>query len=322
MRTAGLNTLNQKLTYLIFQGSDHCPVYVVLKPVVSILNQDTGKEADTHLLDISNPPGMYVDGTEQPSFRASMAYQLPKLSGKLMPEFSARRSIKEMFSKKTPRRLTGNTPPVGDSKIFKSDYEGIPTSPQAGFCTPVSIELGSTELKNATAASGGGVTKRASSITSELVSKVSTPLEKRQKLSGSAKGNSKGLGQQKQSKLSGFYNLNDAAKLRENDNRDINETKIGKDLSSTTLLTKSCAGDGTGSSASLSVEEIINQPDYTISSADRGVGVDISDEGLCLPRFQAVNSKLCSLCSLCSYAIALQVDITRKSPLIGQFQIY
>ncbi|KAF8416273.1 DNA lyase Apn2, partial [Tirmania nivea] len=82
-------------------GSDHCPVYAVLKPIVSIQISSAGESTETHLLDILNPKGMYINSIKQPTCRASKTYQVPKLSGRLMPEFTARRNIKDMFSKQT-----------------------------------------------------------------------------------------------------------------------------------------------------------------------------------------------------------------------------
>lgn len=74
-------------------GSDHCPVYAVTKPVVD----DRGEQV--HILDIMNPPGMFKNGIRVRNF--STAKDLLPLSGKLLPEFDKRRSIKDMFTKKT-----------------------------------------------------------------------------------------------------------------------------------------------------------------------------------------------------------------------------
>lgn len=101
------------------QGSDHCPVYAVLKPIVSTQVSSTGEATESHILDVLNPPGMFIDGTEQSSFRESKAFQVPKLSGRLIPEFTARRSIKDMFSKQAVGGI-----PAGGAKV---DVGDLPT---------------------------------------------------------------------------------------------------------------------------------------------------------------------------------------------------
>lgn len=73
------------------QGSDHCPVYASLKNRV----HSDGRDVD--LLDVMNPPGMFLNGIRQREY--SKKDILP-LSGKLIPEFDGRRSIRDMFSRK------------------------------------------------------------------------------------------------------------------------------------------------------------------------------------------------------------------------------
>lgn len=72
-------------------GSDHCPVYAVMKDEVEI---DGVKK---HLLDIMNPDGMFKGGERKKEW--SMKNLLP-MSGKLIQEFDRRRSIRDMFSRK------------------------------------------------------------------------------------------------------------------------------------------------------------------------------------------------------------------------------
>ncbi|RJE24854.1 dna lyase [Aspergillus sclerotialis] len=77
-------------------GSDHCPVYAVFKDSVPL----DGELVKIH--DIVNPPSMFKDGKRQLEY--STKYLLP-LSGRLMPEFDKRRSIKDMFSLKPASSL-------------------------------------------------------------------------------------------------------------------------------------------------------------------------------------------------------------------------
>lgn len=73
-------------------GSDHCPVYARMKDVVELRGEQV------HILDIMNPPGMFRDGKRLRDFNPSK--DLLPISGKLLPEFDKRRSIKDMFTKK------------------------------------------------------------------------------------------------------------------------------------------------------------------------------------------------------------------------------
>lgn len=72
-------------------GSDHCPVYASTKPVVDC----RGKQV--HMADIMNPDGMFDEGVRQREFNP--AKDILPLSGKLLPEFDRRRTIKDMFKK-------------------------------------------------------------------------------------------------------------------------------------------------------------------------------------------------------------------------------
>ena len=74
------------------QGSDHCPVYAVMRDAVTI----DGVEYD--LRDIMNPRGMFLSGKRQREY--STTSDLLPLSGKLIPEFFGRRNIRDMFARK------------------------------------------------------------------------------------------------------------------------------------------------------------------------------------------------------------------------------
>ena len=70
-------------------GSDHCPVYAILKEKV-----DIGGE-EVHIRDIMSD-GMFKDGIRH---REWTPKDLLPMSAKLIPEFNQRRSIKDMFQK-------------------------------------------------------------------------------------------------------------------------------------------------------------------------------------------------------------------------------
>jgi len=87
-------------------GSDHCPVYAVLKPMVEI----DGKEID--IRDIMSS-SMFKDGVRQRDWSAKDC--LPT-SARLIPEFNRRRSIRDMFAKK-PSLLTGESSTLSESIV-------------------------------------------------------------------------------------------------------------------------------------------------------------------------------------------------------------
>lgn len=71
-------------------GSDHCPVYAVFKDKVIV------NEAERHILDMINPPGMFENGLRQQHWTAK---NLLPMSGRLIQEFDKRRSIRDMFTR-------------------------------------------------------------------------------------------------------------------------------------------------------------------------------------------------------------------------------
>ncbi|KAF3941381.1 Exodeoxyribonuclease [Dactylella cylindrospora] len=67
-------------------GSDHCPVYAVIKAEIEV---DGELKV---LLDLVNPSGVFVNGERKKETPVQ-----PKMSARLIPQFSGRRSIKDMF---------------------------------------------------------------------------------------------------------------------------------------------------------------------------------------------------------------------------------
>ncbi|KAI1960425.1 Class II abasic (AP) endonuclease [Ophidiomyces ophidiicola] len=78
-------------------GSDHCPVYAVLQDTITI------QQKNIHILDVMNPPGSFQGGIRKlPSSLSSLP-----LSGRLIPEFHRRRSVKDMFRTNTATSRKG-----------------------------------------------------------------------------------------------------------------------------------------------------------------------------------------------------------------------
>ncbi|KAL4862929.1 hypothetical protein BDV12DRAFT_178167 [Aspergillus spectabilis] len=116
-------------------GSDHCPVYAVFKDSVSL---DGGK---TNIYDIMNPPGVFQNGQRQQDYASK--FLLP-LSGRLIPEFDKRRSIKDMFMRK-PSQTSQNVssqhptpaPSTSEVNIITKSVDSTPMVSDAnGFTLP------------------------------------------------------------------------------------------------------------------------------------------------------------------------------------------
>lgn len=75
----------------LWKGSDHCPVYAILKDEILVEGQLT------QLLDTVNPPGNFVDGERKKEL--SLKEYLP-FSCRMLPEFDRRRNIRDMFARK------------------------------------------------------------------------------------------------------------------------------------------------------------------------------------------------------------------------------
>ena len=92
-------------------GSDHCPVYAVTKDRVPVRRKSGTEtiEEEVHVLDLMNPTGMFKDGVRRREY--DTVKDVPPLSGKLLTEFTKRRSIRDMFSKK-PAPLKATPAPM------------------------------------------------------------------------------------------------------------------------------------------------------------------------------------------------------------------
>ncbi|GLA33046.1 apnB [Aspergillus niger] len=96
-------------------GSDHCPVYAMFKETVNI----GGKQLN--IRDIMNPPGMFENGERRQEYTAK--YLLPT-SGRLIPEFDKRRSIKDMFTRRpsnAPQSSPASTPTLSRANSSHED---------------------------------------------------------------------------------------------------------------------------------------------------------------------------------------------------------
>nr|ATA58221.1 DNA lyase [Neofusicoccum luteum] len=125
-------------------GSDHCPVYAVLKEKVAV------DRKEIELSDLMNPPGMFENGKR---LRDWTLKDSPAFSGRLLPEFDRRRSIKDMFSRKPANgRGAGESPTIADhsstpstsKQAFQKKQEmdgGANTEELQQSQTPISSQL-------------------------------------------------------------------------------------------------------------------------------------------------------------------------------------
>lgn len=117
-------------------GSDHCPVYAVMKDEVptsgmSLPTLEAELDGTTHVLDLMNPKGMFENGVRQREY--SLTKDVPPLSGKLLPEFTKRRNIRDMFNKKpalgkpsTPDQSSNRTTLGADREVAAPIATNIP----------------------------------------------------------------------------------------------------------------------------------------------------------------------------------------------------
>ncbi|KAJ5594451.1 Endonuclease/exonuclease/phosphatase [Penicillium hispanicum] len=105
-------------------GSDHCPVYAIIK------DQVPHGGSTVHIRDLMNPRGMFQDGERQQEY--SSQYILRE-SGRLLPEFDVqkRRSIKDMFARKPSSTLllSKATQSVVENSTTAPPPEGATSSP-------------------------------------------------------------------------------------------------------------------------------------------------------------------------------------------------
>lgn len=186
-------------------GSDHCPVYAVIKDKVKVC------DTEVHISDIMNPQGMFKDGVR---LREWCQKDILPVSAKLIPEFDRRRSIRDMFTKKPSL-------PLGESSSIKSSTgngtkeEDLKSVSQAATSPPLTMSIenplsATQESQKSTMSRAVTPTSSFSSSMSQSTSIMAAPPtrpSKRSKsrstkavLSNSKKGSEKG-----QSSLMGFF---------------------------------------------------------------------------------------------------------------------
>ena len=143
-------------------GSDHCPVYAVLKEKVEI------NGTEVNIRDIMSS-GMFKDGVKQ---REWSVKDLLPTSAKLIPEFDRRRNIRDMFTRKQSLSTAESSLPIKldesqEAKALEEDAHSenglvLPTRVQ----TPSATEDATLESQNSMPSPAKPSGKRASETSS------------------------------------------------------------------------------------------------------------------------------------------------------------
>lgn len=105
-------------------GSDHCPVFAVLKAEVAT---ESGRAP---LKDMMNPSGVFQNGHRMQDYSTSHA---PAFSARLMPEFARRRNIKDMFGTKSSIARLSSLTGVDHTSASDNNNAALPTPSSSDF---------------------------------------------------------------------------------------------------------------------------------------------------------------------------------------------
>ncbi|TGZ80473.1 exodeoxyribonuclease III [Ascodesmis nigricans] len=124
-------------------GSDHCPVYTIIKDTVVVDQQER------NILDLVFPPGTYEDGVRQDKVPMPSP---PPLCRKEFSEFKHRRSIKDMFSNMSSKRSTpANLPQLTLSSLQSSPVKSNKRGPGHMSSQPSPSKAETKKIKRASA---------------------------------------------------------------------------------------------------------------------------------------------------------------------------
>lgn len=178
-------------------GSDHCPVYAVLKDTVVV------DGIEKHILDMVNPPGLFVDGIRQQEWTTKCL--LPS-SGKLIQEFDKRRSIRDMFAR-TPSlpNAKSTLPEIDDGTASTTGMDPPPVPPSASLSSQDDMKTLSKTTSN-TSTTTAASTASSKAVNGKRPAKVADAPTSSKRSKTTTQTNSNGLGKGQQS-LKGFFAL-------------------------------------------------------------------------------------------------------------------
>lgn len=245
-------------------GSDHCPVYAIIKDIVDI------DGVAVHIKDIVNPPGMFKNSDR---IREWNNKDLLPTSAKLIPEFDRRRNIREMFAKKpslpTAEYSTGvsKDEEVEKSLEFQRPNAAIPPATEDAIVPSRKLSasngrtlMGGTSpdspIHNAVSRTGEQISPKANGKRSAESS--SSRALKRSKAGGSSAtqvASNKGQLAKGQSSLKGFFKPKNMASgssaLSAADDGDSQESSSATILSTSSTFTTSLSTPADSQTASL-----------------------------------------------------------------------
>lgn len=186
-------------------GSDHCPVYAVIKDRVKV------GDTEVHISDLMNPEGMFRDGIR---LREWCQKDLLPASAKLIPEFDRRRSIRDMFTRKPSLQVSKSMSAISTTENGANEDDMKVVSEAATSPSPTMMAENSStrveESQQSTISRTATPTSSISSSISQANGRLAAPPtrpSKRNKASSiktvpsnSRKGSEKG-----QSSLMGFF---------------------------------------------------------------------------------------------------------------------
>lgn len=117
---------------ILSQGSDHCPVYAKFCKNVMI------DGTESNILDVVNPSGMFLNGNRCRDYSAKDV--LP-LSGRLIPEFDGRRSIRQMFTRGSSILPPQSAEMPGIKTSFGSSQEASEQFPRASNSATQNVDF-------------------------------------------------------------------------------------------------------------------------------------------------------------------------------------
>lgn len=219
-----------------------------------------GKEVD--IKDIVNPPGVFENGIRQREYSAK---DLLPLSGRLIPEFTQRRSIKDMFTRNPSSSFKENSIAINNAvnEIFVPDIsESALTNAVEPFQSPSKSELykSQSNSERTSDTSANGVSKRARKDSAPA------PPPKRSKSGGKSDSNTSGKGQQS---LMGFF--------KPKKTQDSQDAKKAQEIAALGLE------DALGSSPRKSIPPVSSSPQKPsqpsqVSTTDNGATTESTDE--------------------------------------------
>lgn len=171
-------------------GSDHCPVFAQFKDTV-LTKTSHGQMEERHILDLVNPPGYFENGRRIQPWSVK---NIPSFSGKLLPEFDKRRSIKDMFKKPSMPKSTTSLHSFSETEV-DTNTEDIGLSDHTSIASSIGGAQNGVHSPIKTVANSNGSLKRTNSS-------VVVPPNKKQKQSALAPKSDSQKGQQS---LKGFF---------------------------------------------------------------------------------------------------------------------